>query len=58
MLTVAVQLERETQAEELANFPEGGEDLEERDIELDARDVWERMNGQPGEILYAGEYKP
>lgn len=57
MLTATVQLERETQAEELANYPEGGEGLEERDVELDARSLWERMNGQPGEILYAGEYE-
>jgi len=53
---VHVQLERETQAEELANLPDEGTPLVERTSELDERAIWERMNGEPGEILYAGEY--
>ncbi|KAL8285773.1 hypothetical protein RB597_002711 [Gaeumannomyces tritici] len=27
-----------------------------RDVEIEARSLWDKVNGQPGEILYAGEY--
>ncbi len=27
-----------------------------RDMELEARSLWETVNGQPGDILYAGEF--
>ena len=54
---MTVQLERENAAAELEAIPEGEEvDLVERDDELDVRSLWERMNGSPGDLLYAGEY--
>ncbi|KAM0360636.1 hypothetical protein ACHAO7_006799 [Fusarium culmorum] len=45
-----VQLERETQAVELAGLPK-------REAELQERDLWETMNGKRGEMLYAGEFE-
>ncbi|KAH8669432.1 hypothetical protein BGZ61DRAFT_364474 [Ilyonectria robusta] len=48
-----VRLERETQADELA---EVDDEPEKRDIHLKAREVWERVNGQPGDLLYAGDF--
>jgi hypothetical protein len=27
-----------------------------RDMELEARSLWDTVNGQPGDILYAGEF--
>ncbi|KAJ3532663.1 hypothetical protein NM208_g8338 [Fusarium decemcellulare] len=45
-----VRLERENQAVELANEPA------KRDTHLEARDVWERANGKPGDLLYAGDF--
>lgn len=53
---VSVQLERENAAAELDAIPDGG-DLAERGDDLEVRYLWERMNGAPGELLYAGEYK-
>lgn len=50
---VTVRLERETQADELA---EVDDEPEKRDIHLKAREVWERVNGQPGDLLYAGDF--
>lgn len=52
-----VQLERENAAAEIAALPEGGDDLATRDDELDVRALWERMNGAPSDILFAGEYE-
>jgi hypothetical protein len=52
-----VQLERENSAAELEAFPEGAEDIVERANDLDERSLWERMNGSPDELLYAGEYE-
>lgn len=49
-----MQLEREQAAVELDEFEEGK--LAERD-ELSIRSLWERMNGSPGDLLYAGEYE-
>lgn len=46
-----VQIERENAAKELT---EAG-DEEKRDV-LDERSVWERMNGERGDILYAGDF--
>lgn len=37
--------------------PEGGDELVERDEEVDVRSLWERMNGVPEDLLYAGEYE-
>ncbi|KAH9895417.1 sulphydryl oxidase [Xylariomycetidae sp. FL2044] len=48
-----VQLGREDTAAELAA---NGTTVAERDVELDLRSVWESMNGQPGDLLYAGEF--
>ncbi|KAM0424171.1 hypothetical protein ACHAPT_010540 [Fusarium lateritium] len=45
-----VKLEREDQAEELAGEPA------KRDTHMQARDVWETMNGKRGDLLYAGEF--
>lgn len=50
---LAVRLERETQAEELAAAED---EPQKRDINLEAREVWEKVNGQPGDLLYAGEF--
>lgn len=53
-----VQLERENSAAELEAYPEGEEDnIVERANDLDERSLWERMNGSPDELLYAGEYE-
>ncbi|TLS21294.1 uncharacterized protein PpBr36_10307 [Pyricularia pennisetigena] len=47
-----VKLAKEEQAKET------GVDvgLLKRDVELEARSLWDHVNGQPGDILYAGEY--
>lgn len=50
-----MRLERENQAEELAEADKS--DPKKRDTQLDARDVWERMNGKPGDLLHAGEFE-
>ncbi|ROV98354.1 hypothetical protein VMCG_07179 [Cytospora schulzeri] len=51
-----VQLAREDVAAEIAAY--NGTELEARDSwRLDPRDVWDRMNGQPGELLYAGKFE-
>lgn len=48
-----MQLERENAAEELEEAAADKRDVSDKE----ARDLWTRVNGQPGEILYAGEYK-
>ncbi|KAL5877955.1 hypothetical protein ACKVWC_007097 [Pyricularia oryzae] len=48
-----VRLAKEDQAKET------GVDVSQllkRDVELETRSLWDQVNGQPGEILYAGEY--
>ncbi|TLD32805.1 hypothetical protein PspLS_00256 [Pyricularia sp. CBS 133598] len=47
-----VKLAKEDQAKET------GVDVSllKRDVELETRSLWDHVNGQPGEILYAGEY--
>ncbi|KAG7150204.1 thioredoxin reductase like protein [Verticillium longisporum] len=50
-----VALERENALEEIKEAKEGGK--KERDLELEPRAVWEVMNGDPGEPLFAGEYR-
>lgn len=54
--SLVVQLERENAQAELDAIPEGG--LVERDdaVHERARALWERMNGEPGDLLYAGEF--
>lgn len=52
-----VALERENSAAELETFPEGADEIVERANDLDERSLWERMNGSPDELLYAGEYE-
>lgn len=47
----AVRLAREDGAQELA---EAG--VERRDMEVEARSLWNAVNGKPGDILYAGEF--
>lgn len=51
-----VQLERENAQAELDAIPEG--DLVARDdaVHEEARALWSRMNGEPGDLLYAGEF--
>ena len=53
-----VQLAREDVASQLAAARNNGTATAEKreEFSLDPRDVWERMNGQPGELLYAGEF--
>lgn len=53
-----VQLAREDVAAELAAARNNGTTAAEKrdEFALDPRDVWERMNGQPGDLLYAGEF--
>lgn len=53
-----VQLAREDVAAQLAAARNNGTAAAEKRDEfvLDPRDVWERMNGQPGDLLYAGEF--
>ena len=48
-----VRLERENTAEELKTY--GGTPTK-RDEHQEARDIWERMNGEPGDLLYAGDF--
>lgn len=52
-----VQLERENTAALLAglNGTESGQ-ISGRSMHEEARAVWEEMNGQPGDLLYAGEF--
>ncbi|KAG7142747.1 thioredoxin reductase like protein [Verticillium longisporum] len=50
-----VALERENALEEIKEAKEGSK--KERDLELEPRAVWEVMNGEPGEPLFAGEYR-
>lgn len=52
-----MQLERENALAELDEVPEGS--LHERDdaVHEQARALWERMNGKPGDLLYAGEFE-
>lgn len=46
-----VRLAREDGEKELAE-----EGVEKRDMELEARSLWDTVNGRPGDILYAGEF--
>ncbi|KAH6687092.1 hypothetical protein VD0002_g1135 [Verticillium dahliae] len=50
-----VALERENALEEIKEAKEGSK--KERDLELEPRAVWEVMNGEPDESLFAGEYR-
>ncbi|TWU79064.1 hypothetical protein ED733_008611 [Metarhizium rileyi] len=47
-----VQLEKETADEELAGLNRTGK----RSIHDEARSLWDRMNGEEGELLYAGSF--
>jgi hypothetical protein len=50
-----VSLERENAAAEIAAA--GNSTLAERDLDEDVyRSLWARVNGEPGDLLYAGEY--
>lgn len=49
-----VQLERENAAKELSAV--NGTAPAKRSIHEEARDVWERVNGKPGDLLYAGDF--
>lgn len=52
-----VQLAREDVAAQLAAAGAGEKTLVARTGSmLDPREVWERMNGRPGDLLYAGEF--
>ncbi|POS74085.1 hypothetical protein DHEL01_v207528 [Diaporthe helianthi] len=55
---VHVQLAREDVSAQLAASRNNDTAATEKRQEfvLDPRDVWERMNGQPGDLLYAGEF--
>lgn len=48
-----VQLERETANAQIAAYKQERDVVEEEDV----RALWERMNGEPGDLLYAGEYR-
>ncbi|VUC32294.1 unnamed protein product [Clonostachys rosea] len=48
-----VQLERETASAQIEAYKQGRDVVEEEDV----RSLWERMNGEPGDVLYAGEYR-
>lgn len=50
-----VQLERENAAAELAAV-NGTSSVARRTVHEEARDVWNRVNGKPGELLYAGDF--
>lgn len=49
-----VQLAREASAAELADPPNST--VSRRDIHETARSLWDEMNGQPGDLLYAGHF--
>lgn len=53
-----VQLAREDVAAELAAARNNDTAAAEKrqEFALDPRDIWERMNGHPGDLLYAGEF--
>lgn len=53
-----VQLAREDVAAELAAARSNSTAAAEKrdEFALDPRDVWERMNGEPGDLLYAGKF--
>jgi hypothetical protein len=48
-----VQLERETANAQIAAYKQERDIVEDGDV----RALWERMNGKPGDLLYAGEYR-
>ena len=50
----AVQLERENGVVELAA---ADAQMQRRSIHEEARSLWERMNGEAGDILYAGDFE-
>ncbi|ODA79676.1 hypothetical protein RJ55_05270 [Drechmeria coniospora] len=50
-----VQLERENAARELANLP-AGNNVTKRSIDVEARSVWNIMNGPSDDMLHAGEF--
>ncbi|KAM3559336.1 hypothetical protein MY1884_003522 [Beauveria asiatica] len=51
-----VQLEREDVAALLANLNGTSSRLSSRSLHEEARAVWDEMNGEPGDVLYAGEF--
>lgn len=53
-----VQIERENAAAILAgvNAAKDSNELSSRSMHEEARAVWDEMNGQPGDILYAGKF--
>lgn len=52
---VHVQLERETAAKELDAL-KNSTAVAKRSLNEEAKSLWERMNGLPGDLLYAGEF--
>jgi hypothetical protein len=48
-----VQLGRENEAVELANYKAPPS---KRDLHVEARELWDTVNGQPGDVLYAGSF--
>lgn len=53
-----MQLAREDVAAQLTAARNNGTAAAEKreELALEPRDVWERMNGQPGDLLNAGEF--
>ena len=49
-----VQLARESTEAELAE--PGNKTVTRRDIHETARSLWDEVNGQPGDMLYAGDF--
>ena len=50
-----VQLAREDEAAQLETYKKE-QKTEKRSLHETARSLWERMNGSPDELLYAGEF--
>lgn len=51
---VTVQIAREDGAKDIAGLDEA--EVGKRDVHEEARSLWERVNGSPDEILYAGSF--
>jgi hypothetical protein len=50
-----VQISRESEAAQLKTY-KAEHKIDKRSVDEEARDLWPRMNGEPDELLYAGEF--
>lgn len=55
-VSIHILIERETATAELAALNSTAAAGSRRSLREEARAVWARMNGEPGELLYAGEF--